>query len=114
MIVFQLFASIFILFALWRIIQRYREKRLPKSEVVVWCCFWALISAAVWWPHGTDVLARAVGVSRGADLVFAASVALVFYLLFQLFSHVHQLQRDVTDLVRRLAIEAHEDERKEV
>jgi hypothetical protein len=72
--------------------------------MMVWLVFWFLVASAVWWPRGTDILAKALGVSRGADVIFAASIALIFYLLFSLFSQVHRLQRELTQLVRSLAI----------
>ena len=112
MLIFQILASIFILFVLSRVFARYRDKQVPKSEVIVWIVFWLVIALAVWWPSGTDVLAKAVGVSRGVDLILAASVAVIFYSLFKLFSQVHSQQREITELVRKLGLEEHKDESK--
>ena len=112
MLLFQILASLFILFAITRIIGRYKEMRVPKSEVFVWLFFWLFIGFAVWWPSSTDVLAKAVGISRGVDLIVAASVAVIFYLLFKLFTHIHQLKKEMTELVRKLAIEKHGEEAK--
>ena len=113
MLLFQLLATIFIIFALSRIVNKYQLKRMPKSELIVWIVFWILIGIAVWWPSGTDLLAQAMGVSRGVDLILAASVAAIFYMLFQLFSSVHQLERNLTDLVRKLALEKHDEDESE-
>lgn len=104
MLFFQVLATCFILFSVNRIVDRYRHELLPKAEMMVWIVFWALVATAVWWPRGTDIIARALGVSRGADVIFAGSIALIFYLLFGVFSHVHRLQRELTQLVRSLAI----------
>ena len=104
MLFFQLLATVFMAFAVNRIVTRYREELLPKSEMVVWCVFWVLVAAAIWWPRGTDMIARLLGVSRGADVIFAGSIAVIFYMLFGILSHVHRLQRELTQLVRSLAI----------
>lgn len=104
MLFFQILGSIFIAFAVNRIVSRYRQELLPKSEMIVWCVFWALVATAIWWPHGTDVIAQLLGVSRGADVIFAASIAVIFYLLFGILSHISRLQRELTQLVRSLAI----------
>lgn len=113
MLWFQVLASIFILFTLQRILSRYQDARIPKSEVLVWVIFWLVIASAVWWPRGTDILANALGISRGYELVVASSLALIFYLTFKLFSHVHKLEGQMTDLVRRLTIEKHEEPRED-
>lgn len=104
MLFFQALATIFILVSINRIVGKYRNELVPKAEMIVWIVFWLIVATAVWWPRGTDIIARALGVSRGADVIFAASIALIFYLLFGLFSHVHRLQRELTQLVRSLAI----------
>jgi hypothetical protein len=110
MLFFQILASLFILFAINRIMTRYRQELIPKSEIAVWLFFWALVAVAIWWPHGTDIVASWLGVSRGVDVVVTASLAVIFYLMFQVFSHVHKLQRELTQLVRKLAIKEHLEE----
>lgn len=105
MLYFQILASIFILFVFQRIVDRYHEARIPKSELVLWVVFWVVIAGAIWWPKGTDILANALGISRGYELVVASSLAMLFYLVFKLFTHVHQLQSQVTKLVRELSIQ---------
>lgn len=108
MLFFQLLASVFILFTVQRIVKRYQQELIPKSELFVWLVFWAGLAGAIWWPRGTDIVAHWLGVSRGVDLVVTASLAVIFYLVFQIFSHVHRLQRELTQLVRKLAIKEQE------
>ncbi len=110
MFIFQLLASVFIIFVLNRVVKKYHEKRLPKSEVLVWFVFWLLLTLAIWWPKGTDILAQALGVTRGADLIMAASIAAIFYLLFKVFAQLYQLQREVTLLTRKLSHKEHDEE----
>jgi small membrane protein len=109
MLYFQLLASLFILFAMQRIVARFHEARIPRSEVLVWVIFWLIVAGAVWWPEGTDIIANFLGISRGYELVVASSLAVLFYVVFKLFSHVHQLQSDLTKLVRELAIQQHQE-----
>lgn len=112
MLVFQLLASIFILAVLNRILSKYKEKRIPKSEVIVWFVFWFIAAGAIWWPKTTDKLAQLVGVTRGVDLIVTASVAVIFYLLFKVFSHLHQIDRQLTKLVRNLSLQEHHKQHK--
>lgn len=110
MILFQILASFFILFAINRIIRRYHEERIPKSEIMVWLILWVIVAVAVWWPRGTDILANWLGISRGYELIVAVSLALLFFLMFKVFSHIHRLERQATKLVRKLAIKEYEIE----
>lgn len=109
MLIFQIIATMFIVFALQRVNSRYKEARIPRSEVLVWVVFWIIVAAAIWYPRGTDIIANAIGISRGYELVVAVSLALLFFLVFKLFTHVHQLQTQMTELVRKLAIQQHHD-----
>ena len=115
MLFFQLLATVFILVAIQRILKRYQQERLPKSEIVVWLVLWLIVSVAIWWPKGTDLLAHALGVTRGVDVVVTASLAIIFYLLFSLFSQVQRLQQQITQLVRKMAMDQHlqEEEKKQ-
>lgn len=109
MFIFQSLATIFILFVVNRIFSKYKEKRIPKSEIIVWACFWFLVGVAIWWPRLTDRFAQLVGVTRGVDLIVTASIALIFYLLFQIFSHIYKIEREFTKLIRKLAHKELED-----
>lgn len=107
MLFFQILATLFILFATYRIISRYQQERLPKSEIVVWVVLWAIVAVAIWWPRGTDIVAGWLGVTRGVDVIVTASLAIIFYLVFVIFSHVHRLQQQLTQLVRQMAVQKH-------
>lgn len=109
MFLFQSLATIFILFVMIRVVARYRDARIPKSEIWVWLIFWSVIAIAIWWPRGTDILANYLGISRGYELVVAISIAILFYLMFKVFTHLHQLQYQTTKLVRKLALEKYEE-----
>lgn len=107
MFVFQLIATIFILLVIQRVVGRFHAGRIPKSEMMIWVIFWLLLAGAVWWPRGTDIIANKLGISRGYELIVAMSLAALFYLNFQLFSHIHHLEQQLTKLVRNLALADH-------
>lgn len=110
MLVFQIIATLFILYALKKIIKGYQSFRIPKNEIIIWVIAWLIIGAAIWWPQGTDILAQKLGVTRGVDLLVTASLALLFLLVFKLFAFVHKQKQQMTELVRKLAIKDHERE----
>ena len=59
---------------------------------------------AVLFPDATNAIAHAVGVSRGADLIFYTSVMVFLYNAVAVSQRIHRLERQVTVLTRELAI----------
>ena len=59
---------------------------------------------AVLFPDSTNTVAHAVGVSRGADLIFYTSVMVFLYNAVAVSQRIHRLERQVAVLTRELAI----------
>lgn len=59
---------------------------------------------AVMWPMLTTYVANAVGVQRGTDLVLYVLVMVFIYNAVATTQRIHKLERDITLLVRELAL----------
>ena len=59
---------------------------------------------AVLWPSSTTVVANAVGVGRGTDLVLYVSVMVFVYYAVAMSQRVHQLEHHLVELTRALAL----------
>lgn len=97
------FVIAFTLFAASRALLRYRSKDISLSELLFWAIIWisvALITAA---PQTSDFIARLAGIKRGTDVAFFVSIVLLFYLLFRVYVKIEHLDRDLTDVVIKLA-----------
>ncbi|MEY4580652.1 MAG: hypothetical protein RL701_5355 [Pseudomonadota bacterium] len=73
--------------------------------VVFWSSLWVLGSVAIVWPRSTALLARALGIGRGADLVLYSSVLVMIVAFFYTYTRFKRVERQLTLLVRRLAIQ---------
>jgi hypothetical protein len=60
---------------------------------------------AVLWPDTTVVVANAVGVGRGTDLVFYISVMAFLYYAVATSQRIHRLEHHVVELTRALALD---------
>ncbi|KKQ54037.1 MAG: hypothetical protein US74_C0053G0006 [Parcubacteria group bacterium GW2011_GWA2_38_13] len=78
----------------------------------MWSIFWFLVITATLWPKSTDIVARWVGVGRGADLLVYVSIMVLFFIVFKILVKVEKIDRDVTRVVRKWAIEEKEEEIK--
>lgn len=85
----------------WR---RARQRVIRVAEALGWSALWIAAAVVVLLPNTASSVASFVGVGRGADLVTYAAVALLFLLVFTLFVKHEQLERNLTDLVRREAL----------
>jgi hypothetical protein len=96
--------SLFIVLALFTISAGMRGA-VRKRIVVFWLSVWLLGSIAIVWPHSTAVAAHALGIGRGADLLLYSSVLVMFVAFFYVYARFRRLERQITLLVRRLAIQ---------
>lgn len=76
-----------------------------KRIAVFWLALWTLGALAIIWPRSTMLIARYLGIGRGADLLLYVSVLLMLVGFFYVYGRFRRLDRDITLLVRRLAIE---------
>ena len=77
---------------------------LTRREGLVWTLVWLAAGVTVAWPGVTAIIARALGIGRGADLVLYCSVIVMIVGFLMIYSRLRAVRRDLTLLVRRLAI----------
>ena len=59
----------------------------------------------VLFPDWTNVIAHKLGVGRGTDMVFYLCVLLFSFLVLKLYSRLRKLEKIITDLIRKEAVE---------
>lgn len=104
MIFTQLIISLFVLFALSRVLLRFREGKLSYQSLVAWCILWTFVFAVVLKPQITTHIAQIVGIGRGADLIIYSSIAVLFYLIFRIYIKLEENERNVSTLIRIIAL----------
>lgn len=105
---FQGILVAFALFAMTRTVKQYRKQQVSLYWLFVWNALWALVIGVALWPRSADLIAKFVGVERGADLAVYLAVVILAYLVFRLFVRQEQTEREITKLVRKIAIEEKE------
>ena len=76
-----------------------------KRIAIFWMLIWIGTGAGVLWPNTTVLAARALGIGRGADLVLYCSVFAMLGGFFYIYTRFRRLDRQLTLLVRQLAVE---------
>lgn len=100
----QLFLTVFLLFALSRVVLRYKSSELSLFGFLFWSGVFGAATVVVLFPGITSGVAAALGIGRGADAVVYLSVSLLFYLVFRLYIFVEDLRHDITEIVKRIAL----------
>jgi len=80
-----------------------RRNKLPVHIVTIFALL-GLGAVAVISPETTDLVAKWVGVGRGADFVIYLSIVGMLFVLVHYYAKFVELQRNVTQLARELAI----------
>jgi hypothetical protein len=78
---------------------------IRKRIAAFWLSLWSGGALAMIWPRSTMLVARWLGIGRGADLLLYLSVLLMLVGFFYVYGRFRRLDRQITLLVRRLAIE---------
>lgn len=104
MLLIQIILIIFLLFALSRVVLRFRGGQIRLTEFLFWGFLFSLAIVVVLLPNETTKLASLLGIGRGVDLVVYASIVTLFYLLFRAYVVMEDLRHEITELVRELAL----------
>lgn len=106
----QIFISLFCLFAFIKTIGKFKRQNLPKTDLFLWLFLWLAAGITVWLPGDLTKFANFLGIGRGADLILYISILLVFYLFFRLYIRLEKIEKNITKIVQKNALENHNNE----
>ena len=92
--------SMLLVFTLIALVNRWVTRR----ETLIWSVVWMVAGWAVVRPEITGVVARMLGIGRGADLILYCSVVVMMIGFMMVYVRLRRLRHDMTLLVRELAI----------
>jgi small membrane protein len=110
----QILIIVFALFALSRVFLRFRDNKLTKNEFLFWTLVWLAVVVFAFMPQVTSIVSSILGIGRGVDLVIYLSIIVLFYLMFRLYVKVDSIRKDITQLVRKFAIEDEDAKKKQL
>ena len=100
----QVLIMIFALFAWSRAILRLKSKNIGLGELLFWSIIRIAVIVVALFPEIISNLSEIAGVGRAVDLVVYVSIIVLFYLIFRLYVIIDSKNREMTTLVRELAI----------
>ncbi|MFH1565499.1 MAG: DUF2304 domain-containing protein [bacterium] len=95
---------IFSLFVVYKAEKKFKNKDISKREYSLWIVFWIMVIMATLMPKNIDKIAQFAGVERGADLIVYLSIMIIFYLIFRILVSLEKIDREITTIVRKIAL----------
>lgn len=81
------------------------RQQLRRSTGTLWVIFWTASATAILQPNITRIVAKALGIGRGADLVMYCGLLATAIGFFLLYLRFRRLEANFTKLVRHIAIQ---------
>jgi hypothetical protein len=105
----QIIALIIIAFFLSRLIWQKKREKINGQEFVFWLIFWFFSGLAIVFLKKIDQLVAGLGFSgSGIEVLLYVAVAVLFYLIFRVRMKLEKIERDVTKIVREIAMREEE------
>jgi len=104
--IYQWLAPIIGIFFIYRTIVQYVRRKRTLVAAIVWILFWISITLMAIIPNPVSMkIASILGFRSNVTAVIFVSIALLFLFVFYLSSTIEKLEHQMTDLVRKIAIE---------
>ncbi len=109
--IYQWLVPLFGMFYLSRVIYQYTRNKRSVTSTVLWTVFWLTVIVLAIIPNPVSFkIATLLGFKSNINAVIFVALGWLFLLVFYLSTTVDRLERQLTELVRQLALE--EGERK--
>lgn len=81
------------------------RRRVNLGSALFWLAVWVAAGLAILNPEWTRIVAEALGIARGADLVFYCAILAMFIGFFLVYAKLRRLDHTMTQIVRAVALE---------
>lgn len=105
MSIIQIVVILFVMFAWSRAFLRLRDNHISLGEFSLWSMIWISVLIVTLFPNLTSILSEIVGIGRGMDLAVYGGIIMLFYLMFRLYVKIDAQSKEITRLVREVAIQ---------
>jgi hypothetical protein len=106
----QSIALIIIIVFIIRLFILKKKDKVSANEFIFWLIFWLLAGLGIAFVKYLDRMAVALGFSAsGIQIILYAAVAILFYMNFRLRLKVEKMDKDITKVARKIALDGKDD-----
>ena len=107
--IYQWLVPLIAIFFIYRIIKQFRSNKRLLLGTIIWLCFWLIISILAIFPDLISFsIAEAFGFKSNINAIIFVALGFLFLIVFYLSSSLDRMDRQITELVRRIALENRE------
>jgi hypothetical protein len=92
---------------------RFREGKMSWGMLFVWSALWITLILISIYPDSTTIFAKVTGIGRGLDLALILGLIGCYYLIFKIYNMIENIEQDISQLVRELALQRENIDLKE-
>ena len=101
----QFLGFIIIFYFLFRLFWQKKKNEISRNEFIFWLFFWAISLLLILFIKKIDQLVANIGfTSSGINVLFYASVIIIFYLIFRLRLKIEKIERNLTKIIREITL----------
>jgi small membrane protein len=109
----QSIALLIIIIFVVRLFVLKKKDKVSANEFIFWLIFWLIAASGIIFVKHLDRLAAALGFSAsGIQIILYVAVAALFYMNFRLRLKVEKMNKDITSVVRKIAIDESEKNKR--
>ena len=86
----------------------YKKGQFKRRDFGIWSALSIVLLVVSIFPSGINYFLRILSVSRGLDAFLIIGLVGVYALVFQVYIRIQETNRQITDLVRKVAIQLEE------
>jgi hypothetical protein len=109
---YQIIGSIVGIIAIILAILRFREGKVTIGMLSLWILIWIAVIYISLNPESTNIFSSVVGIGRGLDVVLILGLFGCYYLIFKIYTMIENMEQEITHLVRELALQRENNEKK--
>ena len=114
MILYQYIGIIIGIIGIIYTFNRFKDGNMSFNMLLIWMLIWALLIIFSVDPDTTSTLALITGIGRGLDLILIIGLIGCYYLIFRIYNLIENVEGEITQLVREIALQRGETEDQEV
>ena len=113
MTLIQLLGLIFGVFAMLITYLRHREGKITTWMLLLWTTVWVTVIIGSIDITIISRLGSLMGIGRGLDFVLIVGIIGSFYLIFRVYIRLEDLEREITKVVREVALRSEANENRD-
>jgi hypothetical protein len=103
--IYQVIGILIGIFAIILSLKRFKDGKISTFMVILWNVIWIIIILISIYPPSTTTFANIIGIGRGLDLILILGLLLSYYLIFKIYTMIENIEREITILVRQIALQ---------